>query len=612
MERTRLVLSEQIGDGDVIVYPVGVRTIKKEANELIRNGVKVIIARGGTYQDLVAMNLGIPIVHMVIGDSDILLALQEAAKQFKKVKLILHEQIPFEPEEYGGLLKIEVKRYRYKTVNDLRDLVESLQKEPDTVIVGSGVVKELSNTTDIDVINIFIHNTTLINAYKQAKRLKHYMQTEIQRSNLLSSILYHINDGVIIVETDGKVCHLNRRGEKLLGVDRKEAEFRKITSIIPDYPLNLYQNLAADETKELILVVNKRSVLLSTSVFLLDEALKQLIITIQDVSQIQSTEHNIRRILAQKGLVANAAFDQIITQNEGFKEVINHARRISEFEGSVLIYGDSGTGKELFAQGIHNHSNRSAGPFVAVNCAALSESLLESELFGYVAGAFTGARKEGKAGLFEMAHKGTIFLDEINSMSLNLQAKILRVIEQKEVMRVGSDYIIPLDVRIVAASNHNLMERVRENGFRQDLYFRINTFEINLPPLRERKGDILYLFRNFLAEYANCSMREIELDGDFIQVLLGHEWRGNVRELKSVALRYHAFGGDNSRGEILQRTVGRSENFVTDDLKIDLKELNKTVEDLVIQSLLEKNMTKTEVAKVLGISRQALFKKLNK
>ena len=150
----------------------------------------------------------------------------------------------------------------------------------------------------------------------------------------------------------------------------------------------------------------------------------------------------------------------------------------------MLIYGDNGTGKELFAQSIHNASRRREGPFVAVNCAALSESLLESELFGYVAGAFTGARSEGKAGLFELAHQGTIFLDEINSMPMGLQAKILRVIEQQEVMRVGSDYVIPLDVRIIAASNGNLTRSIRENQFRKDLFFRLNTFQLNIPQVK--------------------------------------------------------------------------------------------------------------------------------
>lgn len=221
-----------------------------------------------------------------------------------------------------------------------------------------------------------------------------------------------------------------------------------------------------------------------------------------------------------------------MTKDKGMKAVIAQAERISDFDGSVLIFGDSGTGKELFAQSIHNASSRKNGPFVAVNCAAISESLLESELFGYVGGAFTGASKEGKAGLFEMAHKGTIFLDEINSMSLNLQSKILRVLERKEVMRVGSDYVIPLDVRIIAASNQNLVEQVKEQEFRQDLYFRLNTFELRIPTLNERSGDVLYLFKHFLGEQEHCAPEDITLSPEFITLLEDHDWWGNVRELK--------------------------------------------------------------------------------
>lgn len=317
--------------------------------------------------------------------------------------------------------------------------------------------------------------------------------------------------------------------------------------------------------------------------------------------------------MAKKGLVAKYSFSDILTQNSQMKELIKKAERISKMDGTVLIYGESGTGKELFAQSVHNASDRKTGPFIAVNCAALTESLLESELFGYVGGAFTGSNKEGKPGLFELAHGGTIFLDEINSMSLALQAKILRVIEQKEVMRIGSDYVIPLDVRIVSAANKKLINKVKSKEFRHDLYFRLNTFELDVPAISERREDIILLFRYYLSKYSNKPDKDIELSEDFQRNLHEHEWWGNIREIKSAALRYYAFSGDNSNGEILSNNDKDDYlDLVDDDFKIDLKELNKTVEGLVIESLLNKNLKKTEIADILGISRQALFKKLNK
>lgn len=201
---------------------------------------------------------------------------------------------------------------------------------------------------------------------------------------------------------------------------------------------------------------------------------------------------------------------------------IQWAQDCARSDNTVMIYGESGTGKELFAQSIHNASARRDCPFVAVNCAALTESLLESELFGYEAGAFTGARKEGRAGLFELAHRGTLFLDEVNSMSLSTQAKILRVIEQKEVMRLGSDYIIPLDVRIITAANENLVQMVRRDAFRRDLFFRLNVLEVRIPPLNQRPRDILYLFRYFIAQLQGVPLGEVKLAPPLEQALLAH------------------------------------------------------------------------------------------
>lgn len=202
--------------------------------------------------------------------------------------------------------------------------------------------------------------------------------------------------------------------------------------------------------------------------------------------------------MSRTGLVAAHHFEDIKTCDEKMKSVIETAKVMATYEAPVLIQGQSGTGKELFAQSIHNYSMRHKGPFVAVNCAALPSDLLESELFGYVGGAFTGARKEGKAGLFELAHTGTIFLDEINSMSANIQSKLLRVLETKEVMRIGSDFVIPLDIRIISAANQDVVKEVSQEKFRNDLFFRLNTLTLNLPTLDDRPSDIIYLFALFM------------------------------------------------------------------------------------------------------------------
>lgn len=295
------------------------------------------------------------------------------------------------------------------------------------------------------------------------------------------------------------------------------------------------------------------------------------------------------------------------------RRTIRQAEQIADEPGPVLLIGESGTGKELFAQSIHNKSQGKNGPFVAVNCAALNESLLESELFGYVGGAFTGARKDGKAGLFELAHQGTIFLDEINSMPLGLQSKILRVLEERKVMRLGSDYVIPLDVRLISAANQDLLEQVRAGTFRLDLYYRLNTFSVRIPPLRQRKADIELLFRTYVNQYQKTSSSGAMITQEFLQMLQEHDWPGNIRELRNTALRFVAFRGDNSMGEILHNDEPKKSQALTDmQGHIDLRELSHTVEQLVIQSLLDSGMGKADAARILGISRQALYQKMNR
>ena len=232
-----------------------------------------------------------------------------------------------------------------------------------------------------------------------------------------------------------------------------------------------------------------------------------------------------------KGHVAKYNFDDIIGDSLQITKIKDIAKKMSKTNAAVLITGESGTGKELFAHSIHNYSERKDSPFVVINCAAIPENLLESELFGYEEGAFTGAKKGGKIGLFEFAHMGTLFLDEIEGMSPSLQIKLLRVIQEKEIMKIGGDKVIKIDVRLIAATNENLKSLMKEGKFRKDLYYRINTLPIIIPPLRERKEDISLLMNKFIKE----------IGGEFIfskrakEAFDFYNWEGNIREMKNYA-----------------------------------------------------------------------------
>lgn len=321
----------------------------------------------------------------------------------------------------------------------------------------------------------------------------------------------------------------------------------------------------------------------------------------------------IRYELNKKGLFAKYKFQDIIAIDPAMKATIAKAIKVGLSDSAVMIYGESGTGKEMIAQSIHNISKRKDGPFVAINCAAISENLLESELFGYEEGAFTGARKGGKPGLFELAHGGTIFLDEINSLPPNLQAKLLRVIEEKEVMRIGSDYVIPLDVRVISAANEELKRKVENGTFRKDLFYRLNVLEVSIPPLRERKKDIIPLFKYYVKNLSEGDDIP-ELDDEVEEKLMNYSWKGNVRELKNVAQRYVVFNEldlDEKEFTDNEKRLDKSNNRLDGDFVLDLKEIDRFVENKVIEMLLKQGLTKTEIAQRLGISRTALWKKLN-
>ena len=295
---------------------------------------------------------------------------------------------------------------------------------------------------------------------------------------------------------------------------------------------------------------------------------------------------------------------------------IKLAKEYAVTDSTVLIIGESGTGKELMAQGIHNASNRKEGPFVAVNCAALPESLIESELFGYAEGAFTGANKGGKQGFFELAHGGTIFLDEIGEIPDFIQTRLLRVLQEREVMRVGGDRVIPVDIRVVAATNRKLWDLVKEGKFRSDLYFRLNVLHMELPPLRHRMEDIPILVDFFLQKMGSRLCFE-DFSDKLKNFFLTYSWPGNIRQLENIIERIQLgvqkFKGENAFiNDILNETEDEDCQLNPNEAIMVQFGTMEEIEKQVINKMMELNdHNKTVVAEKLGISRTTLWKKLS-
>jgi len=599
------VLKDEILEKKLIVSLLKDGDIVKQAEALIKKGAEAIIARGGTYREIVNSKLSVPVVQLLYNTQDILYSINHARKLGEKVVLILTSSTVFDIDEWKEILNIDLDIIRFDDMEELADIIMSVfKKYPNPVIIGGAITCAKADKIGLKHVEIDNSDATIAGTYERVQEIMGLILEDNKHIQLLSAVLNNVNDGIVVINNNGLVEHINNNILKFFPCDSAKCINKKFEDMFPELSFSLSALKDIEISNQ---IIKKGKFILNVNAAAFHNEGNQLgvVCTVQDLTEIQRLEENLRHKLNPKGLSSKYTFEKIYTNNRKMKDVIESAKEFSKTESTILIYGESGTGKEMFAQSIHNYSDRKNAPFVAVNCGALSENLLESELFGYVEGAFTGARKGGKQGLFELAHKGTIFLDEINSIPLEVQSSFLRIIEEKEVMRLGSDYVIPLDVRVIVASNENLIKMVEHGEFRRDLFYRLNVLEIKIPTLKERQDDIIPLFNMFLKEY-NAKMTVPE---ELVVRLKEHRWKGNIRELRNIAERY-ALLKDRMSFDFLNESNNDSE-FVTEDLKIDLKVLNKTVEELVIESLINKGISKNEISSILGISRTALWKKIN-
>lgn len=352
----------------------------------------------------------------------------------------------------------------------------------------------------------------------------------------LTHIVNSVNEGIIAIDENGIITHCNKAAEKLFNVSYKNILGEKVESIIPSFPSS-YRTIGERITfkkKELSFYSeNGKEVYCYVSLNPIIDAYNKnvgAIITIVDAGDMKKFVSDVMGY-NHRGV----QFSDIIGKGPAMMKVKQNALKAAENYSTILIRGESGTGKELFARAIHNHSPIFSGPFIAINCAAIPESLLESELFGYEGGAFTGAKKEGKPGKFELADGGTLFLDEIGDMPLYLQAKLLRVLQEKSIQRVGGIKEIPIDVRIISATNKDLEELVIENRFREDLFYRLNVIPISIPSLSVHREDIPYIVNHLLNKYRPLFDKDIvSIDNEVKEIFMTYSWPGNVRELENV------------------------------------------------------------------------------
>ena len=396
-------------------------------------------------------------------------------------------------------------------------------------VLDTNTILEIISFTDCEYL---LKTDRLINYFDEISENNTGVESLISKMELATqqfNILLRLSsEGIILVDKKNNIIMCNQKANDFLEKGRIDILYKPASSAFQN---NIFEQAAKDQITKTVLLLSPSGIKLKLKVIPIVKHgiyLSGIGIINRANPEDEIMTSAVNKIL-KKGHIARYTFDSIITKSKNVIKIKEVAKKMAKSNSAVLITGESGTGKELFAHSIHNYSSRRDKPFVAINCAALADNLLESELFGYEEGAFTGAKKGGKTGLFEIANNGTLFLDEIEGMSKNLQFKLLRVIQEKEIIKVGGDEMIPIDVRIIAASNENLGELVENKVFRQDLYYRLNTLPITIPPLRERIDDLYLLIEDF----------KQEMDFNFIftkaskHLIENYTWPGNIRELRN-------------------------------------------------------------------------------
>ncbi|MCB6992481.1 sigma 54-interacting transcriptional regulator [bacterium 210820-DFI.6.37] len=450
--------------------------------------------------------------------------------------------------------------------------------------------------------------------------MKRFLDT-LSASELIP-ILNSINDAIFIDSSDGHSLWCNDACKELYKVTPEEIRGVHILELEKSGIFTPSVAKLVMEKKEEVTIIHENKdgkKLLSTGTPIFDHTgkMSKIVTTSRDITELTSLQNqleSVQKTLKQIESLETFSSDKIIASSRAMRNVMQLARRLASVDSTVLITGESGVGKGVIAKHLHENGARKDFPFITVNCGAIPENLIESELFGYERGAFTGSRNEGKKGLFEAAQNGTIFLDEISELPLNLQVKLLQVIQDREFTRVGGVDRIPVDVRIISATNKELLSLVRNDKFREDLYYRLNVVPINVPPLRERPEDILPLLQSNLAKYNEKLHEHKTLAPSALSILLRYPWPGNIRELQNIMERLILTTRDKTITEdnlpVFIKNSAQIQPVQSDDMSLNAA-LERAEKEILARALAEHKSTRA-MAKALKVSQPTIVRKLHK
>lgn len=561
--------------------------------KLVDSGTKVIIARWAN-ANVIRKQFNIPIVDVRYTVEDVYSSLQRAKEISDKV---IYFGFPLDCQLAQWLKDIFNVEFEMKEISSFEDLDVQMgiaAEKGMEVAIGGYVTEKCARKHGIKGIMIGAEDFALSIAIDEANSLLDILMEHKRNFETINTLIRFTPKGIIGIDRSGELTYINEYAKKILRGSEKG-----FLAQVLQLPVVEQAMIQGQKVVNELIYFNDTGIVVDLTPLRVENSVFGAVISIENTQNVRMAEQKIRQTLVSRGHYAKKQFEDIVGESPQIRNAVLQAKKYATAKSAVLIIGPSGSGKELFAQSIHNYSERKREPFVAINCAAIPENLIESELFGYEKGAFTGARPEGKAGIFELGNQGTVFLDEVGELTLSAQAKLLRVLQEKEIVRIGGERVISVDVRVIAATNKEITDLVKENRFREDLYFRLCVLRLALPSLNTRREDINSMIDVFINGYHE----PIYFTDGAKKHLVRNHYEGNVRELFNI----------------LERLAVLSENNTVDDelaaevLGINLMPPERTndvgLDFYTMQQILEKNggnINKT--AEELGVSRTTLWR----
>ncbi|MEC1525429.1 sigma 54-interacting transcriptional regulator [Neobacillus niacini] len=552
----------------------------------------------------------VPFYPLHFTEADLVKGLAQAKKFGRKILLMYFPEEDYQLEQYEDLLDIELKRVSFSNLKEAEQIMNDSYQKGFNVVIGTSSVCEIADKKGIKNVLIYSIDSLKLEIIK-AYQLAATKSKMVNYGKIKDVILQYAGNPIFLLDQHLRIIDTNAHGFKYV---KKSSKYETIGE---QFNTLINIDFKGIETESVSVTHKSEQIIIEP---IMNSANSKMFIVAVEGSRTRVTSENKK----EDTLNPKYQFTNIIHTSQIMNKVIIKTKQYAQTDAPLLIFGESGTGKELIAHSVHQYSNRKTQPFLPVNCSAIPQNILESELFGYEEGAFTGARKGGKPGYFEMAQNGTIFLDEIGEIPLDIQTKLLRVLQEKEVIRLGGRNIIPLDVRVITATNKPLVDLIRKKTFREDLYYRINVLQINVPPVRDRKEDIPLLLNHLLVKYGMDTHQASYLINMAKNSLSMYNWPGNVREMENFAQRFCALQSISNttldlmklftdimseffeqKNQIVGSFVRSEEGDVQEHMqKPELEKLK------IINVLLETNGNKNQTAVKLGMSRTTLWRKI--